>query len=139
MLWFKKGDDFLVPGPTAFAETVVKWVDMDGTAATCLPEFLLNCLWYASVFMQGSILWPKNTFIKTALLVLAYWVVMAYTHDHFIWSNHMSNAAVIEMEDKAAKLDQFWLIMDCITIIVCWVGGWYLFKKKDVISRKWWK
>lgn len=140
VLWFKRGDDFLVPGPTAFAETVVKWVDMDGNAASCLPEFLLNCLWYASMFMLGSILWPKNTFLKTALLVLAYWVIMAYMHEKIVYSNAMTSDGVMrDIKFGVERFKQFMLIVDCITIIVCWVGGWYLFKKKDVISLKWWK
>ena len=140
ILSFKQGDDFIVSGITAFADTTIKWVDMSATNyLTCLPKFLLNCLWYASMFMLGSILWPKRSFLKTAIVVFAYWMFMAYMKTHFVWSNGMTSEAVgNDLVSRAERLDQILLILDCVTVIVCWLVGWYQFKGKDVISPKWW-
>lgn len=140
VLWPFRGDSLLVTGPTTFADTVIKWVKPRGEFWSCLPKFMLNCLWYASLFMLGSILWPKNTIAKTALVMIAYWAVMAYMQDHFVWSNEMTSEAVEkDLNSKTDMLGQILLIIDSLFIILCWVAGWFLFRDKDLVTRRWLK
>ena len=137
---FKQGDDFLVPGLTALSDTAVKWVDPNSYTSACLPKFLLNCLWYASVFMLGSILWPKHSIVKTAIVMALYWIITIFGNLFFIPYDLMTQDTTglpeVQMEEAIKNAMR---IEDTIVIILCWLGGWFLFKKKDVISRKWWK
>lgn len=129
VLWFFKSDDLLISSPTAFADTVIKWVDTRGDFWPCLPKFMLNCLWWVSVFMLGSILWPKHSLLKTGLAVIVYFILTVF----LVWLN--KDAPTF---DKAFEsYNQIMPYIDSIIIILCWVVGWILFKGKDVISKKW--
>ena len=136
LLWSRAGDDFLVPGFTALFDIAAKWVYPFFNDKAFFPQFLLNCLWYASVFMLGSILWPKRSFLKMMIVVFVYWIIMRFFLVDLMWNDSIMQA------DIRYGIDGYGLIMisiDCIAIILCWVGGWLLFKKKDVITRKFWK
>ena len=136
LLWSQAGDDFLVPGFTALSESAAQWMYPFINDSAFIPQFLLNCMWYASMFMLGSILWPRRSFLKMILVVFAYWIFIRFLHSKLLWSDSLMRV------DMSLGIDAYGIIMisiDCIAIILCWVGGWILFKKKDVISRKWWK
>lgn len=134
VLWFFRDDSLLVSGPTAFANTAIRYVDMwqYGDFWSCLPKYLFNCLWYVSLFMLGSILWPKNSFSKTLIAMLVYWIIMGLIELYFSNFNFFFFA-------EHEEFMQFERCIDGIVIILCWVGGWYLFKRKNIISLKWWK
>lgn len=133
-LWFFRDDSLLVTGPTAFSDTVIKWVNKDaiGDFWACLPKFMLNCLWYVSLFMLGSILWPKRSFGKTFIVMLAYWIIMG-----------LIKISVFDYRTIFFEENHTFMILerciDSVVILLCWVGGWYLFKRKNIISLKWWK
>lgn len=129
-LWFFRSDDLLVSGPTAFADTVIKWVDPKGDFWSCLPEFLLNCLWWSSVFMLGSILWPKHSLLKTGLAIIAYFILVII----LVLINHRGPSSFSKGWENYERIAPY---IDCVIIVLGWVIGWILFKGKDVIARKW--
>jgi hypothetical protein len=133
-LWFFRDDTLLVPGPTAFTNSVIEYVKTLPSSDfwSCLPKFLLNSLWYVSLFMMGSILWPKNSFGKTLIVMLAYWIIMGLIELNV---NDFSYSLFQDHENFMV----FERCIDGVVIILCWVCGWYLFKRKNIISLKWWK
>ena len=132
ILWHKRDETFLVFGLSAFANVTTKWVDTTGEFLPCLPKFLLNCLWYSSVFMLGSIVWPKRSLLKTGTVVICYFMLVFV----MLTLIHINDDA--ELEEAISQFDKVEIYIDCVVIALCWVGGWFLFKGKDVITRKWW-
>lgn len=132
ILWHKRDETFLVFGLSAFANVTTKWVDTTGEFLPCLPKFLLNCLWYSSVFMLGSIVWPKRSLLKTGTVVICYFMLVFV----MLTLIHINDDA--ELEEAISQFDKVEISIDCVVIALCWVGGWFLFKGKDVITRKWW-
>ena len=119
-------------GLTAFSNTVIKWSDPGAKYwPSLLPKFMLNGAWYVSVFMLGSILWPKRSFIKTAVAVIVYAILVFAV----MWIVSPIDQEFDQAMNTFNKIQPY---LDGVIIILCWVCGWYLFKRKDIISRRWW-
>ena len=91
----------------------------------------------APLFFLGSVLWPRWSVIKTfALSVVGTFIlqfmfigVKAMMGEHLDLDTIDSNAQYIMMTD----------VIDIIILIVSLVLAWYLLKRKDIVSLKWWK
>ena len=115
----------------AFPNTVTKWSSPSGSfCSSMLPLFMLNSVWYASVFMLGSILWPKRSFLKTVVAIIVYAILVFAV----MWIFTPRDQEFDQAMDAYHEIVPY---LDSAIIILCWVGGWFLFKRKDIISRRW--
>ena len=100
----------------------------------------LGVLASPALYLLGSVLWPKLSFLKTFAAV--------YVIEIVIFILAMIGISIFSDMPTAEKwlngLGQntvmlWYTAFIAIQLIVYWPLSWYLFKRKDVVSLKWWK
>ena len=146
ILWYFH-DRISVPGPINFLATFSQAYNFgEGSPASLTGMsnlFPIAILCSCGMFFMGSVLWPRLSFLKTFAAVYAVEIVIGIL---------MLITMAIMGENGIIKLAQ-WL-KDNVTettikilyatfmigqLILFWGLSWFLFKRKDVISLKWWK
>ena len=143
VLWpWSDGD---VPGPINFLNTFhnvahqQEWWKYDSKVILEITLWL-GVLASPALYLLGSVLWPKLSFLKTFAAV--------YVIEIVIFILAMIGISIFSDMPTAAKwlkgLGQntvmlWYTAFLAIQLIVYWPLSWYLFKRKDVVSLKWWK
>ena len=142
-----KGEHLMVPGPISFLNLIPDAADGFGfgTAAPGNPG-----MWFAinmgigllagpGLFLLGSVLWPRLSWLKTFAAIYGIQTIFGIT------------IMLVAMNIKDMEAVGYWVmnhleqIMIAMTVlsvlmtILYWGLSWYLFKRKDVVSLKWWK
>ena len=148
VLWFFQDEYFFVPGPINFLNLIPDAVDgfgfgsaaeIQGNPAKWMTiNLLIGLLAGPGLFLLGSIVWPRLSLLKTFAAV--------YGLETIIGITFMIVAINLNMESVGwwiiNHLEQIMIAMTIFTVfqlILYWGLSWYLFKRKDVISLKWWK
>ena len=148
VLWFFKDEYLIVPGPINFLNLIPDAVDGFGIGSgTEIPgnpskwmtiNLIIGLLAGPGLFLLGSIVWPRLSLLKTFAAVYGLETILGITF--------MIVAININMETVGLwiinHLEQIMIAMTIFTVIqliLYWGLSWYLFKRKDVISLKWWK
>ena len=133
VLWPRQSDSFLVPGLSAIPNTAIKWIEPGGTLSLCIPLWVAHCLFLVSMYLIGSIVCPRYSFLKTTVVYILIIIILRIGAG--LISGLSSGHLGIGDENMAWKT-----LHNAFPIaILCWVIGGYLFKRKDVISTKRWK
>lgn len=134
-----------VPGPINFLNTFhnvahqQEWWKYDSKVILEITLWL-GVLASPALYLLGSVLWPKLSFLKTFAAV--------YVIEIVIFILAMIGISIFSDMPTAAKwlkgLGQntvmlWYTAFIAIQLIVYWPLSWYLFKRKDVVSLKWWK
>lgn len=143
VLWpWSDGD---VPGPINFLNTFhnvahqQEWWKYDSKVILEITLWL-GVLASPALYLLGSVLWPKLSFLKTFAAV--------YVIEIVIFILAMIGISIFSDMPTAAKwlkgLGQntvmlWYTAFLAIQLIVYWPLSWYLFKRKDIVSLKWWK
>lgn len=143
VLWpWSDGD---VPGPINFLNTFhnvahqQEWWKYDSKVILEIILWL-GVLASPALYLLGSVLWPKLSFLKTFAAV--------YVIEIVIFILAMIGISIFSDMPTAEKwlngLGQntvmlWYTAFIAIQLIVYWPLSWYLFKRKDVVSLKWWK
>ena len=143
VLWpWSDGD---VPGPINFLNTFhnvahqQEWWKYDSKVILEIILWL-SVLASPALYLLGSVLWPKLSFLKTFAAV--------YVIEIVIFILAMIGISIFSDMPTAEKwlngLGQntvmlWYTAFIAIQLIVYWPLSWYLFKRKDVVSLKWWK
>ncbi len=142
-LWLFRSEDFIVPGPINF---LTCYSDMNSH----YPEWAENrfgwCVFLglisnAGLYLLGSVIWPRLSLLKTFAAVYAIeftLFIIAAPLFYFFGDGE----ALAEWFIGFITGGKFSISMICITAIqavLYFSLAWYLFKRKDVISLKWWK
>ena len=148
VLWFFKDEYLIVPGPINFLNLIPDAVDGFGFGSAAeIPgepskwmtiNLIIGLLAGPGLFLLGSIVWPRLSLLKTFAAVYGLETILGITF--------MIVAININMETVGLwiinHLEQIMIAMTIFTVIqliLYWGLSWYLFKRKDVISLKWWK
>lgn len=143
-LWYFH-NDIIVPGPINFLPTLTQAYNFGpmNELMGMSKIFTLGVLANAGLFLLGSVLWPRLSFLKTFAAVYAIEIVVGFLfvvgafiigNDNAIsFTRWIANA----VENGTFKIILIGLII--AQLILYWGLAWYLFKRKDVISLKWWK
>ena len=148
VLWFFKDEYFIVPGPINFLNLIPDAVDGFGFGSAAeIPgepskwmtiNLIIGLLAGPGLFLLGSIVWPRLSLLKTFAAVYGLETILGITF--------MIVAINLNMESVGwwviNHLEQIMIAMTIFTVfqlILYWGLSWYLFKRKDVISLKWWK
>lgn len=144
---------FYVPGPMNFLSilssssadimSVTEFFEDSGfTASNFKLMTILSVLLGPAMFFMGSVLWPRWAVVKT----FAAQQVLNSVVNLIAGLICVSPILFSANWDKLSNIDGSKL-MDAISLgnyisfaiaLVCWYGAWYLFKRKDVVSLKWW-
>ena len=147
-LWWFKSDTFIVPGPINFLNSVsetVRGID-ELENVNHITSFMSIAMWIglianAGLFLLGSVVWPRLSALKTFAALYAVQFAL------FL----IAMPIALGFGDMQAFAQWFY---DCVTggrfsiSMVIWTSvqaiaffglAWFLFKRKDVVSLKWWK
>lgn len=130
LLWFRQSDSFLVPGLSALPNTIIKWIEPDSTFAACLPQWIAHCVLVVSVFMFGSIVAPRYSFLKTTVIFIIIFCIISYGVIGF------NEPAADYIKYEKEKTLRMFVYIACGFAVLLWVAGWFLFKRKDAIPHK---
>ncbi len=93
----------------------------------------------SGIYLLGSVMWPRLSLLKTFAAIYAVEFVLGVLGVIFIFAfSDMESVGmwVIEHRDGFMPLMMTFMV---IQLILGWGLAWYLFKRKDVISLKWWQ
>ena len=149
VLWFFKDEYLIVPGPINFLNLVPDAVDgfgfgsaaeIQGNPAKWMTiNLMIGLLAGPGLFLLGSIVWPRLSLLKTFAAVYGIQTIFGITLMIVAMSiNDMESVGWWIIN----HLEQIMIAMTIFSIfqlILYWGLSWYLFKRKDVISLKWWK
>jgi hypothetical protein len=93
----------------------------------------------SGIYLLGSVMWPRLSLLKTFAAIYAVEFVLGVLGVIFIFVfSDMESFGmwVIEHRDGFMPLMMTFMV---IQLILGWGLAWYLFKRKDVISLKWWQ
>jgi hypothetical protein len=145
VLWYFKGENFAVHGPINFLtclSDVASIYDEPELGLKCFDTMVIvGLIANAGLYLLGSVIWPRLSLLKTFAAVYAIeFAVFIIAAPLFYFFG--DGEALAEWFIGFITGGKFSISMICITAIqavLYFSLAWYLFKRKDVISLKWWK
>lgn len=147
VLWFFKDTlDIYVPGPINFLNVLTSPFSIGDEEpfsqglSIILP---LSLIASGGLFLMGSVLWPRLSVLKTFAALFGFQLVLFIlgTLGVAILGKSTFSEFLYKLTKVLAGAEfNYWSIAwYVIQILLFWGLGWLLFKRKDVISTKWWK
>lgn len=135
-----------VPGPINFLNILsspFSFGDEELIGSSTLTITLpLSVIASGGLFLMGSVLWPRLSVLKTFAALCGVEIVVVVLA---IVGDIVGEGAASEFITKfvgtftGSEFNYWSLGWYIIQILVFWGLAWYLFKRKDVVSLKWWK
>lgn len=138
-------DDLIVPGPinflSAINDTVTGIGSIDPVAKGMNWIFWLSLLATPGMYLLGSVLWPRLSLLKTfaasQILSIVVMIIAITLTNVLIPEDEIVNWMKNMVE--SGTLTNWIAISMGVQAVLYWGLSWYLFKRKDVVSLKWWK
>lgn len=138
-------DDLIVPGPinflSAINDTVTGIGSIEPVAKGMNWIFWLSLLATPGMYLLGSVLWPRLSLLKTfaasQILSIAVMIIAITLTNVLIPEDEIANWLKNIVE--SGTLTNWIAISMGVQAVLYWGLSWYLFKRKDVVSLKWWK
>lgn len=90
------------------------------------------------LYLLGSVLWPRLSFLKTmAATYVIEFVMMVVVGLVIVLFSDMRSVAVWVASHTATVMKGVTVFV-AVQLVVYWALAWWLWKRKDVISLKWW-
>ena len=137
--------EFDVPGPINFLNTIHQFASQEelwdcSTKVWLEVGMYIGALAAPGLYLLGSILWPRLSFLKTfaalyavefVVLILAMIGISMFTDmkSFVLWYAEHSTSGVMMM---------CFSIFAIVQLVIYWAVAWWLWRRKDVISLKWW-
>ena len=144
-LWLFSGKGLVVPGPINFLTSLNVMVSQADYAEVGLQRFgfmmILGLVSNAGMYLLGSVIWPRLSLLKTfaALYAIEFGVfIIALPFFALFGDVEALGAWFVKWVTEGAFTDAM-VVCVCVQIVLFFGLAWYLFKRKDVISLKWWK
>ena len=144
-LWFFRSDNFIVPGPINFLTSLTDVastvehpeIGMQGLGWTVILGLIAN----AGLYLLGSVIWPRLSLLKTFAAIYAIEIALFILVAPFfaVFGDMQSFSQWFYDFIMGGKFSLTLIIILCVQIVLYFGLAWYLFKRKDVISLKWWK
>ena len=145
ILWFFKSDSFMVPGPINYLTCVTDMSTIYELPKTGTGQFgsiiILGLVANAGLYLLGSIIWPRLSLLKTFAAIYAIEIGLFIIALPFflIFGDAMALTEWFYEYIMGGRFSITMIIIVCVQIVLYFGLAWYLFKRKDVISLKWWK
>ncbi len=138
-------DDLIVPGPinflSAINDTVTGIGSIEPVAKGMRWIFWLSLLATPGMYLLGSVLWPRLSLLKTfaasQILSIVVMIIAITLTNVLIPEDEIVNWLKNIVE--SGTLTNWIAISLGVQAVLYWGLSWYLFKRKDVVSLKWWK
>ena len=138
-------DDLIVPGPinflSAINDTVTGIGSIEPVAKGMRWIFWLSLLATPGMYLLGSVLWPRLSLLKTfaasQILSIVVMIIAITLTNILIPEDEIVNWLKNIVE--SGTLTNWIAISMGVQAVLYWGLSWYLFKRKDVVSLKWWK
>ena len=138
-------DDLIVPGPinflSAINDTVTGIGSIEPVAKGMRWIFWLSLLATPGMYLLGSVLWPRLSLLKTfaasQILSIVVMIIAITLTNVLIPEDEIVNWLKNMVE--SGTLTNWIAISMGVQAVLYWGLSWYLFKRKDVVSLKWWK
>lgn len=137
--------EFDVPGPINFVNTIHQFASQEelwdcSTRVWLEVGMYVGALAAPGLYLLGSILWPRLSFLKTfAALYAAEFVVFILAMIGISMFTDMQSFALWIAEHVTQSGMMMWFaLFGIVQLVVYWALAWWLWKRKDVISLKWW-
>ena len=132
-----------VEGPINFLPTIHEFAanfDYPGGG-----KWLEAALWIAviatpALYFLGSVVWPKLSFLKTfaAVYILEIVMIVVPMVIILIFWNMKDMALWFSQHVQPGSLMTAITCLSVVQLVVCLALSWWLWKRKDVVSLKWW-
>lgn len=134
-----------VPGPINFVTIIHEFASNQNYWSDLACTWLEVGMWVGAIacpglYLMGSVLWPRLSFLKTfaALYAIEFVVFIIALIIISLFTDMQSFALWLAEQVDNEMLMKWSTIFGIIQLIVYWVLAWWLWKRKDVISLKWW-
>ena len=144
VLWYFR-DRMFVPGPINFLTSLTDVastvehpeIGMQGLGWTVILGLIAN----AGLYLLGSVIWPRLSLLKTFAAIYAIEIALFILVAPFfaVFGDMQSFSQWFYDFIMGGKFSLTLIIILCVQIVLYFGLAWYLFKRKDVISLKWWK
>lgn len=145
-LWYFH-NDINVPGPINFLNILSSPFSIGAEelvgSTTLTISLPLSVIASGGLFLMGSVLWPRLSVLKTfaalygvEIVVFLLGIVFAAIVGDSVMTEYIKKFVGVFSGSEISYWTIGWYV---IQILVFWGLAWYLFKRKDVISIKWWK
>jgi hypothetical protein len=145
VLWPWLGSES-VPGPINYLTTIHNFAFQQDFWSLEVNSWLEASLWIGmlaapGLYFMGSILWPKLSFLKTfaAVYVIETVISIVAMICVLVFSDMKSFGLWVLDLFNGGNVMMMLAIFTAIQLVIYWALSWYLFKRKDVVSLKWWK
>ena len=136
-----------VPGPINFLNILSSPFSLGNEeliGSSAMTAILpLSVIASGGLFLMGSVLWPRLSVLKTFAALYGVEIVVVVLG--IVFAAIVGEGAASEFIKKfvgtfTGNEFNYWTLgWYIIQILVFWGLAWYLFKRKDVVSLKWWK
>ena len=137
--------EFDVPGPLNFLNTIHQFAFQqefwDFSAKAWLEVGMyIGVLAAPGLYLLGSILWPRLSFLKTfaALYAVEFVVFILVMLGISMFTDIQSVALWVAEHFTQGNVVMCFSLFGIIQLVIYWALAWWLWKRKDVISLKWW-
>ena len=148
-----KSDTFVVPGPmnifSILMNSTQSMMHVSQEIITESPAYyrgltILSLALGPAIYFMGSVLWPRWAIVKTfacqqliniVLSAIVFVLIFGFITPAIF---NPDAAAVNEMSSLLSSYSKITTYIALVISALCWVGSWFLFKHKDVVSLKWW-
>lgn len=133
-----------VPGPVNFLTTIHEFAFQQDWWPQPAKGWFEIALWLSNLagpglYLLGSILWPRLSFLKTYAAIFAIQsvlVIMLMIGIKLFSDMGTFGKWLMGVEQTTGMM---WLaVWSAAQLVLCWALAWWLWKRKDVISLKWW-
>ena len=102
---------------------------------------ILGLIANAGLYLLGSVIWPRLSLLKTfaAIYAIELCLFIIALPFFFIFGDAATLAQWFYDYMMGGCFSITMTIFVCAQIVLYFGLAWYLFKRKDVISLKWWK
>ncbi len=144
VLWWAQSDTFKVPGPINFTVSINK-VFSEMLASPPIKDqhglfviaAYLGIVANAGLYLLGSVLWPKLSFLKTFAAVYIIQTVLFIVGIIIVKGLSTPDAVgMMILENlKNGSFATMMLVATVVQLVLFWVLAWVVFRRKDIVSQ----
>ena len=144
VLWWAQSDTFKVPGPINFTVSINKAFSEMLTPSPAKDQYglfviaaYLGLVANAGLYLLGSVLWPRLSFLKTFAAVYIIQTVL-FVVGIIIIQGLSTPDAVVQMIINNLENGTFatmMLVATVVQLVLFWVLAWVVFRRKDIVSQ----
>lgn len=147
-LFLFKSDSFYVPGPINFLNCFsymagnIDNIDELADVSTGIKAVMwIGIMSNAGLYLLGSVIWPRLSLLKTfaAVYAIEFAVFIIAAPLFYFFGDMESMTKWFIGYITGGKFSISMICIMAVQTILYFSLAWYLFKRKDVISLKWWK